>query len=96
LFIYIIVKILKKNINNKKKIQNFVDTWLQKNLPQVKRWQYDDNSGERSIDLFHIHVFVETNPLLKFTPRDGQEYFPPHLLLIDNNNNVGGGAKINK
>lgn len=41
------------------------------------RWQYDDNFGERSIDLFHVHVFVEMLPF-SFTPRPGMEYFPPH------------------
>ena len=91
--------------------------------------QYDDNAGERSILLFHVHVFVETRlrwndeediyegkyqkkgkgegkregkngqgselrsekskhnyrederllPL--FVPRDGYEYFPPHMIV---------------
>ena len=95
--------------------------------------QYDDNAGERSILLFHVHVFVETRlrwndeddsygssyggekkgkskgkseegmskgqdngrrcerrnksrddergllPL--FVPRDGYEYFPPHMMV---------------
>lgn len=59
-------------------IIKFVDEWLLKHHPQVRRWQYDDNSGERSILLFHVHVFVEMDPF-SFTPRPGLEYFPPHI-----------------
>jgi hypothetical protein len=47
-------------------------------MPQVRRWQYDDNLGERSILLFHVHVFIESNPF-SFEPRPGMEYFPPHM-----------------
>lgn len=60
-------------------IIKFVDDWLSLNMPHVRRWQYDDNSGERSISLFHVHVFIETDPF-SFSPRPGQEYFPPHLI----------------
>jgi len=56
----------------------FVDNWLLKHFPQVRRWQYDDNFGERSVLLFHVHVFIEMKPF-SFTPRPGQEYFPPHV-----------------
>eukprot|EP01033_Poteriospumella_lacustris_P001182 gene1182-859_t len=59
-------------------IVHFVDSWLSKHHPQVRRWQYDDNSGERSILLFHVHVFVEMVPFC-FRPRPGMEYFPPHI-----------------
>lgn len=55
----------------------FVDNWLSKHMSHVRRWQYDDNAGERSIDLFHVHVFIETVPF-SFAPREGYEYFPPH------------------
>lgn len=48
-------------------------------MPQVRRWQYDDNLGERSIELFHVHVFIELQPFT-YTPRDGEEYFPPHAM----------------
>ncbi len=37
-------------------IQYFVDKWLRKHHPQVRRWQYDDNSGERSFDIFHVRT----------------------------------------
>jgi hypothetical protein len=57
----------------------FVDGWLHRHMPHVRRWQYDDNSGERSINLFHVHVFIETRPF-SFTPREGCEYFPPHAV----------------
>jgi hypothetical protein len=53
-------------------------------MPHVRRWQYDDNSGERSINLFHVHIFVETIPFA-FTARAEVEYFPPHLKLMDGN-----------
>ncbi len=56
----------------------FVDKWLNKRMPLVRRWQYDDNLGERSILLFHVHVFIESNPF-SFEPRPGMEYFPPHM-----------------
>jgi hypothetical protein len=56
----------------------FVDNWLSEQMPQVRRWQYDDNSGERSIMLFHVHVFIETIPF-SFCPRPDEEYFPPHV-----------------
>lgn len=48
-------------------------------MPRVRRWQYDDNSGERSIELFHVHVFIETLPF-SFQPRPDHLYLPPHLL----------------
>lgn len=58
-------------------ILSFVDRWLSKHFPQVRRWQYDDNSGERSIELFHVHVYIEMKPF-SFTPLPGYEYRPPH------------------
>jgi len=43
-------------------IVTFVDAYLRRHMPHVRRWNYDDNLGDRSIDLFHIHVYIETNP----------------------------------
>lgn len=63
-------------------IVRYVDGWLQRRMPHVRRWQYDDNSGERSVLLFHVHVFIETDPYC-FTPRHGMEYFPPHVKELD-------------
>lgn len=63
-------------------IVEFIDNYLLMHFPNVKRWQYDDNLGERSIDIFHVHVFIETIPYI-FTPSVGNEYFPPHMK-IDN------------
>jgi hypothetical protein len=60
-------------------IVRYVDGWLRKRFPQVRRWQYDDNSGERSIELFHVHVFIEMDPYC-FTPDPAQIYIPPHML----------------
>lgn len=65
---------------NHYEIIDFVDEWLLEHLPQVRRWQYDDNCGERSILLFHVHVFIETIPF-SFHANPEDEYFPPHLLL---------------
>ena len=56
---------------------HFVDAWLNKRFPQVRRWQYDDNLGDRSVLLFHVHVFIEMKPF-SFYPLPGLEYFPPH------------------
>lgn len=56
-----------------------MDDWLSVKMPQVRRWQYDDNSGDRSILLFHVHVFIETIPF-SYTPRPDQEYLPPHVI----------------
>lgn len=61
-------------------IVRFVNGFLREQLPSVRRWQYDDNCGERSIELFHVHVFVETAPF-SFRPASPEaEYFPPHLF----------------
>uniref|UniRef100_A0A7S3HKL5 Uncharacterized protein n=1 Tax=Spumella elongata TaxID=89044 RepID=A0A7S3HKL5_9STRA len=60
-------------------IVSFVDRWLYRHMPHVRRWQYDDNSGERSIDLFHVHVFIETAPF-QYAPREGMLYIPPHAV----------------
>jgi len=60
-------------------IVRYVDGWLRKRFPQVRRWQYDDNSGERSIELFHVHVFIEMDPY-SFKPDPDQIYVPPHML----------------
>lgn len=51
-------------------------------MPQVRRWNYDDNLGERSIELFHVHVFIETIPY-SFTVEEGKEYIPPHMTAED-------------
>ena len=61
-------------------IVDWVDSWLAKNMPQVCRWQYDDNMGERSFNIFHVHVFIETTPF-SFYPKPQCEYFPPHLQM---------------
>ena len=61
-------------------ICKFVNHWLLKNMPHVKRWEYDDNSGDRSIDLFHVHVFIETIPY-SFQPKEtDQIYIPLHNI----------------
>ena len=59
-----------------------MDAWLLHAFPGVQRWQYDDNSGDRSFPIFHVHVFIETIPF-SFVPRSGFEYIPPHCQLSD-------------
>lgn len=61
-----------------REIQRYVDGWLSRHYPEVRRWQYDDNSGERSIELFHVHVFIEMIPY-SFHARPEHLYLPPHL-----------------
>jgi hypothetical protein len=60
-------------------IIDFVDHWLSVNMPKARRWQYDDNCGERSFLIFHVHVFIETEPY-SFRAREELEYFPPHMM----------------
>lgn len=69
-------------------IVEYVNSWLSYYCPDVRRWQYDDNSGERSIDLFHVHVFIEMIPY-SFTIKDPEkQYIPSHsnLKLMEQNN----------
>lgn len=57
----------------------FVDAWLDARYPYVRRWQYDDNCGQRSIDLFHVHVYIEMKPFSFHIDRPETQYFPPHM-----------------
>lgn len=66
---------------NHEEIIGFVDNWLLENMPQVRRWQYDDNCGERSILLFHVHVYIEVIPF-SFNAKADLEYFPPHMNFV--------------
>ncbi|CEG40800.1 uncharacterized protein PHALS_10983 [Plasmopara halstedii] len=38
-------------------IEQFVWNWLRKNALQVDSWNYDENMS-RSIDIFHVHVYL--------------------------------------
>ena len=42
----------------------YVDNWIDKRMPYVRRWNYDDNEGEKSIELFHVHVYIERIPYI--------------------------------
>jgi hypothetical protein len=68
-----------------KEIVRYVDAWLSRRYPQVCRWQYDDNNGERSIELFHVHVFIEMVPF-SFHAKPELLYLPPHLTGGSDNN----------
>ncbi|POM65254.1 N-5'phosphoribosyl anthranilate isomerase/indole-3-glycerol phosphate synthase [Phytophthora palmivora] len=39
-------------------IEMFVRRWVLENAPQVKSWNYDENSS-RSFDIFHVHVYLQ-------------------------------------
>lgn len=41
-------------------------------MPYVKRWNYDDNEGEKSIELFHVHIYIETIPYI-YQPNEKKE-----------------------
>lgn len=45
-----------------REICRYVESWLRRHMPNVRRWNYDSNSGDRSIDIFHVHVYIETIP----------------------------------
>ena len=54
-------------------------------MPHVYRWQYDDNNGERSVRLFHVHVFIETDPY-SYIPHPDKVYVPLHLEYMEQEN----------
>ncbi|OQR93084.1 hypothetical protein ACHHYP_02979 [Achlya hypogyna] len=39
-------------------VQEYVERWISTNAPHVTAWNYDDNP-ERSIDIFHVHVYLQ-------------------------------------
>lgn len=39
-------------------IEAFVEAWIRLNLPDARQWNYDANES-RSIDIFHIHVYID-------------------------------------
>ncbi|KAF1333520.1 hypothetical protein FI667_g2503, partial [Globisporangium splendens] len=43
---------------NHEQIKQYVENWIDANAPHVVRWNYDDNP-ERSIDIFHVHVYLQ-------------------------------------
>ena len=59
-------------------VECYVSHWLASHFPSVCRWDYDDNSGERSINLFHVHVFFELEPYSYIPPDDRKLYQPSH------------------
>jgi hypothetical protein len=40
-------------------VQSWVTAWLLDNKPDVLRWGWDDNAGDRSILWFHVHVYLQ-------------------------------------
>lgn len=43
---------------NHEQVKKYVENWIDANAPHVARWNYDDNP-ERSIDIFHVHVYFQ-------------------------------------
>ncbi|KAL7687900.1 hypothetical protein Plhal304r1_c020g0070221 [Plasmopara halstedii] len=43
---------------NHELVKQYVESWIDANAPHVERWNYDDNP-ERSIDIFHVHVYFQ-------------------------------------
>lgn len=39
-------------------IEEHVQDWIKNFAPNARRWNYDENES-RSIDLFHVHVYIE-------------------------------------
>ncbi|KAG5189834.1 hypothetical protein JKP88DRAFT_232906 [Tribonema minus] len=50
-------------------IQAWVTEWLMVNKPHVRRWNYDDNAGDRSIYWFHVHVYIQYDDPSHARPR---------------------------
>jgi hypothetical protein len=75
----------------------FVDGWLEVSMPQVTRWQYDDNAGERSILLFHVHVFIETRRKrkeAKLVPRVTKKEKERRRMIEEDSSSAGVGGGI--
>lgn len=43
-------------------LEDYVVEWIQANKPEVVKWNYDENYGERSIDIYHKHVYFQNLP----------------------------------
>ncbi|KAL3674480.1 hypothetical protein V7S43_000428 [Phytophthora oleae] len=43
---------------NHEQVKQYVENWIDANAPHVEGWNYDDNP-ERSIDIFHVHVYFQ-------------------------------------
>uniref|UniRef100_A0AAV1U656 Chromo domain-containing protein n=1 Tax=Peronospora matthiolae TaxID=2874970 RepID=A0AAV1U656_9STRA len=43
---------------NHEQVKQYVESWIDANASHVDRWNYDDNP-ERSIDIFHVHVYLQ-------------------------------------
>jgi len=41
-----------------REMEMWVNGWIEKERPQVRRWNVDENA-ERSIDSFHVHVYLQ-------------------------------------
>merc|ERR1712060_995219 len=38
----------------------YVESWLDGRMPhRVKTWNFDDNRGRRTIDIWHVHIYFQ-------------------------------------
>ena len=40
-------------------IEEIGTAWLAENMPEVTSWTFDDNEGQKSILIYHIHLFLQ-------------------------------------
>ncbi|GAB5353435.1 hypothetical protein AAMO2058_000036100 [Amorphochlora amoebiformis] len=59
-----------------REIERFMRFWIKKEMPNVVAWEYDENS-HRSIDIFHVHVYLEFKPTPKKSPDNAEFETPP-------------------
>ena len=44
---------------DEERIENLVENHIQTNLPHCIAWGYDDNSGAKSFEIEHVHVYFQ-------------------------------------
>jgi hypothetical protein len=54
-------------------VQAWVTAWLVNNKPDVLRWGWDDNAGDRSILWFHVHVYLQFDQPRPYTVLQRQD-----------------------
>lgn len=56
-------------------VEDFVHNWIENEAPfEVLEWNYDENEGERSINLYHVHVFLRVSSSKDEAMRKFAEY----------------------
>jgi len=57
-------------------VEEWVCNWIGNHMPQALKWNFDENES-RSIDLFHVHVYVEQCIKGQVTPLSGSKHVLP-------------------